>query len=54
MVLNDEQIKQIALCIVYDVHQYIIEHQLEYEAFLSEEAETKEKEKILNEDTNQI
>lgn len=37
MIISDEQIKQIANNIVFDVHQYIIEHQKEYEEFLAEE-----------------
>ncbi len=37
MILSDEQIKQIANSIVLDVHHYMIEHQEEYEKFLSEE-----------------
>ena len=37
MILSDEQIKQIANNIVFDVHQYIKEHQKEYEEFLAEE-----------------
>ena len=37
MIISDEQIKQIALSIVFDVHQYIIEHQEEYEQFIAEE-----------------
>lgn len=38
MIISDEQIKQIANSIVSDVHQYIKEHQEEYEKFLVEEA----------------
>lgn len=34
---KDEQIRQWVLYIVYDVHQYIQEHQKEYEEFLAEE-----------------
>lgn len=37
MIISDEQIKQIANNIVFDVHQYIKEHQKEYEEFLAEE-----------------
>lgn len=37
MIISDEQIKLIANNIVFDVHQYIIEHQKEYEEFLAEE-----------------
>ncbi len=37
MIISDEQIKQIALNIVFDVHQYITEHQEEYEKFVAEE-----------------
>lgn len=37
MILSDEQIKHIANNIVFDVHQYIKEHQKEYEEFLAEE-----------------
>lgn len=37
MIVSDEQIKLIANNIVFDVHQYIIEHQKEYEEFLAEE-----------------
>lgn len=37
MIISDEQIKQIANSIVFDVHQYIAEHQEEYEQFLAEE-----------------
>lgn len=36
MTLNDEQIKQIANSIVFDVRQYIKEHQTEFENFLAE------------------
>ena len=37
MIISDEQIKQIANSIVFDVHDYIKEHQEEYEKFLAEE-----------------
>lgn len=37
MIISDEQIKQIANNIVFDVHQYIKEHQKQYEEFLAEE-----------------
>ena len=37
MILSDEQIKQIANSIVFDVHQYIVEHQEEFEKFILEE-----------------
>ena len=37
MIFSDEQIKQISKSIVFDVRQYIKEHQKEYEEFLSEE-----------------
>ena len=37
MIISDEQIKQIALNIVFDVHQYITEHQEEYEKFVAEQ-----------------
>ena len=37
MIISDEQIKQIANYIVFDVHQYIKEHQEEYEKFIKEE-----------------
>lgn len=37
MIISDEQIKQIANSIVFEVHHYIIEHQKEYEEFLAEE-----------------
>ena len=37
MVLSAEQIKQIAKEIAFDVHQYIIEHQDEYELFRQSE-----------------
>ena len=55
MIISDEQIKQIALNIVFDVHQYITEHQKEYEKFLVEEEkiqykkDLKKKEKETNE-----
>lgn len=37
MIFSDEQIKQISNSIVFDVRQYIKEHQKEYEEFLAEE-----------------
>lgn len=37
MIISDEQIKQIANSIVFDVLHYIQEHQEEYEQFLAEE-----------------
>ena len=37
MIITDEQIRQLALHIVYDVRQYIQEHQKEYEDFLKKE-----------------
>jgi len=37
VIISDEQIKLIANNIVFDVHQYIKEHQKEYEEFLAEE-----------------
>lgn len=37
MILSDEQIKQISNSIVFDVRQYIKEHQEEYEKFIAEE-----------------
>lgn len=37
MILSAEQIKQIAKEIAFDVHQYIIEHQEEYQLFKQEE-----------------
>ena len=35
--ITDEQIKKLALYIVYDVRQYIQEHQKEYEEFIKHE-----------------
>lgn len=37
MILSDEQIKQISNSIVFDVRQYIKEHQEEYELFKQSE-----------------
>ena len=37
MIITDEQIRQLALYIVYDVRQYIQEHQKQYELFLESE-----------------
>lgn len=37
MIISDEQIKQIANDIVFDVHHYIMEHQKEYQEFLEQE-----------------
>ena len=37
MVLSAEQIKQIAKEIVFNVHQYVLEHQEEFEKFILEE-----------------
>lgn len=37
MIISDEQIKQIANSIVYEVHRYIMEHRTEYEKFLADE-----------------
>lgn len=37
MILSDEQIKQISKEIVFGVHQYIIEHQEEFELFKQRE-----------------
>lgn len=45
MILSDEQIKQIANSIVIDIHPYIIDHQEEYEKFISEETQ-----KAINQD----
>lgn len=36
--ITDEQIRQLALYIVYDVRQYIQEHPKEYEEFLKRES----------------
>lgn len=45
MILSNEQIKQIANSIVIDIHPYIIDHQEEYEKFISEEMQ-----KAINQD----
>ena len=37
MIISEEQIKQIANSIVFDVLHYIQEHQEEYEKFLADE-----------------
>ena len=37
MIIIDEQIKQIDNSIVFDVRNYVKEHQEEYEKFLAEE-----------------
>lgn len=37
MIITDEQIRQLALYIVYDVRQYVQEHQKEYEEFIEHE-----------------
>lgn len=39
-VISEKQARQIANCIVYDIQQFITEHQLEYELFLKEELKT--------------
>ena len=38
--IKDEQIRQLALYIVYDVRQYIQEHQKEYQEFLEQESKS--------------
>ena len=57
MIISDEQIKQIALNIVFDVHQYITEHQEEYEKFVAEQEklnmQNKKKEKRKGEKNNE-
>lgn len=40
MTISDEQIKQIANSIVFDIHSYVMEHQEEYKQFLAEENST--------------
>lgn len=40
MIISDEEVKQIANSIVFEVRQYITEHQEEYEQFLAEESST--------------
>ncbi len=42
MIISDEQIKQIANDIAFDVHHYIMEHQEEYQEFLKTESSTKD------------
>lgn len=37
MIISEEQIKLIANNIAFDVHQYIIEHQEEYQLYLEQE-----------------
>lgn len=37
MIISDEQVKQIANNIAFDVRQYIQEHQKQYEDFLKKE-----------------
>lgn len=52
MIISDEQVKQIANSIVFDVHQYITEHQEEYEKFLAEENSTSKSVNIKNLERN--
>ena len=40
MIISEEQIKLIANNIAFDVHQYIIEHQEEYQLYLEQESKT--------------
>lgn len=40
MIISEEQIKLIANNIAFDVHQYIIEHQEEYQLYLEQETES--------------
>lgn len=42
VIISDEQVKQIANSIVFDVLHYIQEHQEEYEKFLAEETSNNE------------
>ena len=42
MIISEEQIKQIASSIVFDVLHYIQEHQEEYEQFLADEVNNNE------------
>ncbi len=52
MIISDEQIKQIANSIVFEVHHYIQEHQEEYEQFLAEENSTSKSVNIKNLERN--
>lgn len=52
IVISDEQIKQIANRIVFDVLHYIQEHQEEYEQFLAEENSTSKSVDIKNLERN--
>lgn len=52
MIISDEQIKQIANGIVFDVHYYVMEHQEEYEKFLAEENSTSKSVDIKNLERN--
>ena len=56
MIISEDQANQIARCIVFDIQDFIKEHQAEYKEFLEklkfEDTGTRKKEKIKNEDKN--